>query len=334
MTTFYLYGDHMPAFDRLLADRSLPQLVAPLLATAGGGHAATAGGGHAATAGGGHAATAGGGHAATAGGGHAATAATASGPPPLGARFERARAAGLLTGDARAYGAGRRLVPVPVEATDGLRRLWHEPLDAYAAVAVAAARRLEGAVATLPVGRTHGWPRVCHLLVAGCLLDLAVGALLAGRGTVRSEPAGDTVVWAIARPGAANAFGIRQWRGRRSRAMLAQLWHHALPARTTRLADSMVDRLVDIARGGAGVDPRHDLYLRHQALLRRGAAGPELRLPDFGPDAVARLTPILFAAAEEMVERGVDPALERLRGHRWWSGRVAGCNSACASPCP
>ena len=251
---------------------------------------------------------------------------------PISEAFEAAVRNGLLAGEPSAYLAGSRLVLIPPAAFDGLLELWAPHLASYAESTARAGQRLESLVARTTAGRIFSWPQLRHMVVAGLLLDLAVGSLLGERKTVTTEVAGDFVVWAFAGLRAANSFGIQQWSGAERRAMLAQVWHRRVPARSLRLSKQMIDRLTILASGGEAIEAgrtdgaleqrRVDLYLRHQAMLGRGEAGPQLRVPAFTADDVAGLAPVLRKAAEELLQVGVDPALASLEDHPWWRDRV------------
>lgn len=291
--SFYLYGDKSPEVDQVLAAPEFDVMVAPLLRS----ESATLPDKEAGSEG-----------------------------SSMGDIFRLAASSKLLTGTPVGYKAGRRLVAIPRQAEGGLGPLLDAPLRSYARLACEAVEPLREALEGTPVAHRHAWGDLCHTVVAGLLLDLAVGARLTELGIVQSKPSGDTVVWAFAQMSAKNSFGVQQWTVEDKKVMFAQLWHRRTPKRNTQLSPSMVERLLDLAGRDSDVDScgpdaatrRLDLYLRHLGLLRRQGDGSTLTFPCFGRLETARLLPLLTSFGRALVDECIVPALDSLKLHPWW----------------
>lgn len=203
---------------------------------------------------------------------------------------------------------GERLVTVSKDRETAFLELAQPWLDRYLGLCLKGARDLERAYGELAVARHHPWEAVCHTLVAGFLMDLAIGHQLALGDEVR-ENHSSAVVWAFEWISADNAFGVQWLPAGRPGSGYGQLWHRTTNRRPLRLGRAAIQRLLDHAGDGpAEEDAKTDLWLRYQKLLR-GSPEPRPVPPYFSPEDAGRLVPLLMEAGRRLVEEAVAPCL-------------------------
>lgn len=254
-----------------------------------------------------------------------------------GALFERAARSGLLAADGEVYRAGPRLAPIPASATEDLAERTAKALGRYMEIAADAAAALRAAYAQTSPSRRHPWAAVSHAVVAGMFLDLAMGReLIVGDRIERRQS--ESAVWAferLDRPGGAagrDSLGVQIFAAdppdapAERRIFLAQLWHARIQ-RKLRLGPHHVEALSRLTAEGAleGAGKELVAYLKIFGLVRKAAQAPrlEVMVPVFAAADAARLLPVLHGHARRLVEEGIDPALEAIGGHPWWSERFA-----------
>lgn len=251
----------------------------------------------------------------------------AESPLPRTETFESAVEEGLLAASGKSYRPGDKLVVIPAHAERDLPALMGSALTRYAEIASDAASELHRITADLEVGRHNEWSGLSHPVVAGLMLDLAVGDVLLTDDQIQREPVGGTVVWAFEQISGKNSFGVQWWPAEGDRAMFAQLWHRTVPRGDLRLSPQLVDCLLQeagltTADSPAAAHGKHRLYLRHLGFLKPSQNGTKLPFPVFGQSETRELLPTLSTAGRRLVEEGVKPALDVLVDHPWWGSRV------------
>jgi hypothetical protein len=236
---------------------------------------------------------------------------------------------GLLADDGGCYVPGARMVLVPAGPEREVRQLMEPLLDRYAEVAAAVIPRLRRAYEATAAAYRFTWEQVSHALVAGMLLDLAVGSELWRSGWIRRQH-WETAVWAFERVSAANAFGVRWVGDTAGRCGFAQLWHRDVKRPNLRLDEGMVALLGRLAAGNrpTAAPPKSLLYLRYVKLLEQQDRELRLAVPAFDAGDFDRLLVPMVAGARSLVAEAVAPALERAMAHSWW-GRQGDQGSHC-----
>lgn len=236
--------------------------------------------------------------------------------------WEEAVRLGLLAaGEERgAYRAGRRLVLIPAGAERGAAGLLRPALERYVEIAGATGAELCAVYGRTAAAERFSWPQVSHAVLAGLLLDLAVGREVLRSGRIVRRPAGDPVIWAFQGVSAQNAYGVSAApAGPPCPAFFAELWHRGVRRSEPRLSPSLVEILVRIARGEeAGGTPRDLLVLKHLKLVRTAGRALRLQVPAFPQADTARLRVPLEEGARKLVAEAVLPALDLLEHHPWW----------------
>lgn len=233
----------------------------------------------------------------------------------------------LLASGAGRYRAGRRLVLVPAAAGSGVAALLRPALARYEEITGATAAELCAIYSRTTAAARFSWPQVSHSLLAGLFLDLAVGREAFRSGRISRRATGDSVIWAFQGASAENAYGVSVTRAAPPcPAVFAELWHHRARQPEPRLSPSHVKVLAGIARGELGgalqESARELLGLKHLKLVRTAEGAPRLQVPAFGASDTARLRGPLEEGARRLVTGAIDPALELLERHPWWSGRI------------
>lgn len=241
--------------------------------------------------------------------------------PP--ACFELAQRLGFLAVEGSVYRAGTRLVPIPSIAERDLPELMRPVLAHYVEIVEEVTSDLRMAYESTEAGRCFPWAEVCHSVVAGMFLDLAMGSQLVRSGTIPGLLVGETVIWAFERISALNGFGVQSVASTAPRLLFAQLWHRRTRITSERLSIPHVQALARVAFSGEGASlpPRELLYLRHLRLVRRAGSSFKIQVPAFEPAAARQLLAVLVPAAKRLEEDAVNPALDRLFNHPWWQPR-------------
>jgi hypothetical protein len=236
--------------------------------------------------------------------------------------FDRWVRCGLLRIAGGVCAPGERLLPVPADAVEDFRGLASPYLATYLQVLEDAVGELRRRLAETEAGRRHGWVELAHPLVAGLLMDLAVGRRLGERGDGLGHD-GRSVVWAFEAAPSDNAFGVQWSVERATRTCFAQLWHARIPRQPPPLTPQTVAALGRAARP-EGLPPgaAEGLYLRYLGLLRRREPGLEPTFPVLGSASFSALSGPLDAAAAALVDRAVAPALEAAASAPWWRDRL------------
>lgn len=224
-----------------------------------------------------------------------------------------ATAHGLLRRTEAGWEPGSRLILVPREPERALRTLIEPALDIYLGIAAATIPTLRAAYERCAAASSFAWSEVCHGVVAGMFIDLAVGAQLGLAADVIRD-CGTSVLWVFENVSAANAFGVRWSAPPSNRQGLAQLWHTRVARQPLKVNAEMVGALARHAVGQPVGADRDWLYLRYLKLVRSGA----ITIPVFGPEDTPRLLAPLQAGAARLVEEAISPALELAAEHPWW----------------
>lgn len=222
--------------------------------------------------------------------------------------------AGLVAEEAGELRPGPRLAVVGRQAERDFRTAVAPALDAYLTAVAATVPRLRRAYGDTTPADRFPWEAVSHTLVAGLLLDLAVGARLDFAEKVK-ESQGNAVVWAFEAVSAGNAFGV-QWVGSPDNLRgVAQLWHVAVERPALRLSRPAAELLVRRVLGETvDTTSRHWLFLKFLGFLQRG----EPTVPAFRPEDSERLLEPLMEGGDRLVREAVRPALEAAsRLPRW-----------------
>lgn len=227
----------------------------------------------------------------------------------------QAMAAGLVVSHGARYAAGRRLALVPAPAERQVRDVVAPLLPDYVAILDASVERLRSAYAGCAAAAAFDWAAVEHTIVAGLLMDLAVGYRMSLPGSVLEHPA-EGMVWAFEQVVAGNAFGViwsgRSWRDRG----LGQLWHRSLRRAPLKLAPRYLEAAETVALGGSP-SPDTELYLRYVGLLTRERR--QLAIPTFVGADVERLRAELDDAASQIADRVARPMFDELAGATRWA---------------
>ena len=232
-------------------------------------------------------------------------------------------AAGLLAAEDEWLRPGPTLLVVPRRAEAEAVAATAPHLDRYLALVAEAVLSLRGAYEETAAARRWSWAEVADAVVAGMLLDLAVGREFGILGAVRRH-SGDSVVWAFEHLSADQGVGVAWVESGAGDWAAAQLWHPAVRRRPVRLTPAMVDLLGRTALGTAPPAGADVLYLRHARVLvgkQGGGAGVELGWPVFVPADAARLSVPLAHAADRIFRQAVVPALDALAQRPWWRRR-------------
>lgn len=252
-------------------------------------------------------------------------------PPPVWAdavRLELLASAGVGEG----YRAGRRLVLIPAAAERAAADLLRPALARYVEIARATRAELCAAFVETAVAERFSWQQVSHSMVAGLFLDLAMGREVLRAGVIARQPAGESlaggpIIWAFQGVSARNAYGVSAIPANPpDRAFFAELWHRRIHRTKCRLSPSLLELLVQIARGPGsagpenwpGGTPRDLLILKHLKLVRTAGRTLRLQVPAFGEADTARLRGPLEQGARRLVADAILPALDLLERHPWW----------------
>lgn len=237
------------------------------------------------------------------------------------ATAEAATRVELLARAGAHYEAGRRLLPVSAAAEATVRDMVEPALDRYAAIVASGIGALRRAYAGTAAARRFEWDQVAHTVVAGMLMDVAVGRHLHLPDEV-IERHGDAVVWAFEHVSADNAYGV-VWTADPARAGgFGQLWHCTVDRTPMRLAPHIAAVLGQAAAGEPLVGGEKALlYLSHLGLMRRAAGdrGYAAAVPVFDAGDAGRLLQAIDPLAARLVDEVMTPALALVARHPLWS---------------
>lgn len=228
---------------------------------------------------------------------------------------ERAIAAGLLSRrEDGGVDAGQRLVTTSAEAERELHAAVAVHVDRYLGITAETLPQLRRAYEACSAAAQFPWSDVCHSIVAGMFLDLAIGAEIHIREEV-SDKHGSHVVWAFENITAQNGFGVRWLALPRSQFGVVQMWHVRVNRPALRLDSAMVSFLASHALGQpVALGGPHGVYLRFAKLLR----GNTITIPVFLPDDAERLLEPLLSGAARIVREATMPALQSMSGMSAW----------------
>lgn len=230
-----------------------------------------------------------------------------------------AEALGLVRVDARTYCAGPKLTVVTAAEEEEARHVTRDAFAAYASAFATHEPMLRGAFGACRAAEDFDWNDIAHVLVAGLTVDVGVGRILGVYETERTLES--TAVLAFERLSACNPIGVRWAPGSAATSGLGQIWHHDVWRTRMDLTSDHVRTLERLADGECGIEGKSSVLMRYLGLIRSDVRAQPLAIPVFRPADVARMSPVIRAAAHALVRDGVRPAFDRLSRHGWWKGR-------------
>lgn len=231
---------------------------------------------------------------------------------------EQAVSCGLIDRHDSQFVPGSRLSLVPAAAVGEAEQRINAAMARYAAVVAEVTPTVRHAFEETAAAEQFQWSQVCHAVIAGMMMDLAVGHQLWRTGLVEREY-WETCVWAFERASAHNAFGVQLVAVPDTRSAFAQLWHRSVDRAQLMIKATLVGRMLHLARQPEqnAASPEM-LYLRYLKLVDRDEHGYHLTCPFFDSADCDRLFAAIGHGAERLLREAVGPAVEAAVSGDWW----------------
>jgi hypothetical protein len=215
---------------------------------------------------------------------------------------------GLLVRAGSRWRPGPRLILVPKEQDAELRSLVDVCLDRHVSVLRQALPRLQQAWQRT-AARHDAWPDVWHTVVAGILMDVAVGA----HTRPYLPPSTDWLLCAFENMTAGHPFGVQYSPNLGGGFGFGQLWHPY--SQRPRIPEPSLRALAALASEGRSTPPELMRLARLQLVRREGSAvRPTVPVLE---EADPLAEPVHDAAAR-IAEEVYGPALAAAARHPWW----------------